>query len=112
MNSTDLVKAITASASIPVGQLNFSAINWNGVQIKTTYILATGPSGSASNHLIGESGSWDVSAENLKVGNGQALIFGTPATGDIKAGYTLGGFTFDVIGPDSGERPPIVVGCL
>ena len=94
---------INVMAAIPAGQLSFSTFNWSYLRGKDTFMLVTVPSGYVGYKLSGDTGSIDVSADNIRVGNGQQLSIGTTVTGDAKAGYTLSGFTFDVIA-ESGKK--------
>ena len=107
-------EVIIATAVITTGQVSFSTINWNNRQKTPACAVLTGPVGAVKKQLDDDAGSWEVSAEKLKLGTGQTLIFGTLVTEGAKSsGYTLAGFTFDVVaGSGSGPWPLVVVGCL
>jgi hypothetical protein len=92
---------IAAVASIKEGTLDFQSVSWNFRSDAGAQMTLICPSVSLTNRLETRDGRWDVSGKGIRIGDHQFLRFGNVYPGDDTGGYSLAGFSFDVVGDDA-----------
>ena len=102
------VESVTMDATVPGAALDFQTISWAHRANITVDMLVVAPSGSATNSLPSISGTWDVSADDLAVEDGEQLALENVDLGDVQDGYGLAGISFDVVPP----APPVADGIV
>jgi len=107
----DGLEKLHANLTMDIGRLQLTAVRWeNKTLTGNPNMVLTGALGSSANTLTTVSGLLDVSSQGIWAGNGQAISFGNKTFGDsVVRGYSLAGFTFDVIPP---IPEPATVGLL
>ncbi|MCU0857387.1 MAG: hypothetical protein MUC65_03165 [Pontiellaceae bacterium] len=100
---------IDVMAVIPVGRINFRSVSWNYIALSfPVHMTLTAPLVSLTNRFISPAGTWNISDARLVIANNETLRFSNVFPGDIKSGYALAGFTFDIV--ESVDLSPITVG--
>ncbi|MCU0857105.1 MAG: hypothetical protein MUC65_01710 [Pontiellaceae bacterium] len=97
------IEFVAATASIKAGSLDFRSVSWNNRTRLETCLTLTSPYVFLTNSFIQAAGSWDVSGQGLLIGDNQVLKFGSIKQGNQYGGYSLAGFTFDLV---DGQFPP------